>query len=95
MNMAGDAKGTTLSLLFERETTEAAMTLLSCRVKKYGIPQAVRGRKNAFVSNREPTVKEQLAGIEPKSHFEKACEKRGIQVIAAHSLPTPPSQRPG
>jgi hypothetical protein len=40
--------------------------------------------KNAFVSNREPTVEEQLAGIEPQSHFEKACGKLGIEVIAAN-----------
>jgi hypothetical protein len=54
--------------------------------QKYGIPQAVYcDRKNAFVSNRKPAVEEQLAGIDPKSHFEKACEKPGIQVIAAHS----------
>jgi hypothetical protein len=54
--------------------------------QKYGIPQAVYcDRKNAFVSNREPTVEERLAGVDPKSHFEKACEKLGIQVMAAHS----------
>jgi hypothetical protein len=53
--------------------------------QKYGIPQAAHSRKNAFVSNRDPAVEEQLAGIEPKSHFEKASEKLGIQVIVAHS----------
>jgi transposase len=36
MNVAGDAAGKTLSVLFEEETAAAAMTLLSCRIKKYG-----------------------------------------------------------
>jgi hypothetical protein len=35
---------------------------------------------------REPTDAELLAGItEPKSHFGRACEKLGVQVIAADS----------
>jgi hypothetical protein len=86
MNMVDDATGITLSMLFEEETTAAAMTVLSCWIKKYGIPQALYcDHKNAFVSNREPTVEEQLAGIEPKSHFEKAGEKLGLEVIAANS----------
>jgi hypothetical protein len=86
MNMVDDAAGKTLSLLFEEETTAAAMTLLSCWIKKYGIPQALYcDRKNAYVTNREPTVEEQLAGEEPRSHFEKACGKLDIKVIQANS----------
>jgi hypothetical protein len=50
---------------------------------------------NAFVSNREPTVEEQLAGIEPQSHFEKACGKLGVEVIAANSATMPPRTPPG
>ena len=42
-------------------------------------------RKNAFVLDREPTIGEQLAGVEPKSRFELACEKLGIEVIVARS----------
>jgi transposase len=86
MNMVDDAEGRSLAMLFEQETTGAAMTLLSCWIRKYGIPQALYGdRKNAYVSNREPSIQEQLAGIEPQSHFESACEKLGIQVIKAYS----------
>jgi transposase len=86
MNMADDATGKTLSMLFEEETTAAAMTLLSCWIKKYGIPRALYcDRKNAYVTNREPTVEEQLAGEEPRSHFEKACGKLDIKVIQARS----------
>jgi hypothetical protein len=41
MNMVDAATGTTLSMLFEQETTDAAMTLLSRWIKHYGIPQAL------------------------------------------------------
>lgn len=86
MNMVDDATGITDSFLVEQETTEAAMNLLWTWIKRNGIPQAVYcDRKNAFVLNREPTIEEQLAGIEPKSPFELACEKLGIEVIVANT----------
>jgi transposase len=86
MNMVDDATGTTLALLYEEETTVAAMEVLSCWIKKYGIPQAVYcDHKNAFVLNREANTEEQLAGIQPRSPFELACDKLGIQVITANS----------
>lgn len=86
MNMVDDATGTTLAFLSPHETTEAAMRLLWAWIKKYGIPQAVYcDRKNAFVIDREPTIEEQLKGITPKSHFERACDRLGIEVIVASS----------
>jgi hypothetical protein len=60
--------------------------VLSCRIKKYGIPRALcRSRKNACVTNREPAVEEQPAGEEPRSRFGKACGKLNIKVIQANS----------
>jgi transposase len=86
MNMVDDATGKTLSLLNEQETTVSAMELLWLWIKTYGIPQAVYcDRKNAFVLDREPTIEEQLKGLEPRSPFELACDKLGIEVIVAHS----------
>ena len=86
MNMVDDATGRTLAFLTARETTNAAMELLWRWIDAYGIPQAVYcDRKNAFVLTREPTIDEQLKGITPKSPFEKACEKLGIEVIVAYS----------
>jgi len=86
MNMVDDATSTTLSFLSEEETTADAMTLLWRWIKRYGIPQAVYcDKKNAFVLTREPTIEELLAGKEPKSHFQVACEKLGIEVIIADS----------
>ena len=87
VTMIDDATNTRVSRFFEQETIEAAMTVLSCWIETYGIPEALYcDRKNAFVLTREPTDSELLAGItEPKSHFGRACDKLGVSVIAAYS----------
>ena len=86
MNMVDDATGTTLAFLCEQETTDAAFRLLWRWIERYGIPQAVYcDRKNAYVLDRELTVQEQLAGIKPKSHIQRACDQLGIEVIIARS----------
>jgi hypothetical protein len=47
MNRVDDATGTTLGLLFDQETTEAAMRTLWAWIKKYGVPMALyTDRKN-------------------------------------------------
>lgn len=86
MNMVDDATGTTMGFLDKQETTEAAFKLLWDWICRYGIPQALYcDRKNAFVIDREPTVEEQLRGETPRSHFQRACEKLGIELIVARS----------
>ena len=86
MNMVDDATGTTLSLMGEQETTELAMKTLWQWCKRYGIPKALyTDRKNVFVTDREPTLEEQLAGQEALTEFGKACRKLGIQIITANS----------
>ena len=86
MNMVDDATGITMSFLSEEETTKDAMKLLWKWIEKYGIPQAVCcDKKNAYVLTREANEEEILKGITPKSHFELACEKLGIEVIVANS----------
>ncbi len=86
MNMVDDAQGTTLSEMGQEETTEAAMRLLWRWIDKYGIPQALyTDRKTVFITDREPTLEEQLAGQEPKTAFGKACAKLGIKIIPANS----------
>jgi hypothetical protein len=84
MNMLDDATGRNLSMLFEQETTDAAMTVLSCWLKKYGIPQALYcDHGYTFVNKRKSDIQEQQA--QPRSHFEKLCDKLGIHIIAAHN----------
>jgi hypothetical protein len=87
MNMIDDATGKSHGMFFEQETTEAAMKTLWRWIELYGIPEALYcDRKNAFVLTREPTDEELRKGItKPKSHFGRACEKLGIEVIAAES----------
>lgn len=86
MTAIDDATGEILSFFCEQETTIDAMMLIIRWVFRYGIPQAAYcDKKNAFVLNREPSIEEQLAGIVPLSHFERACAKLGIEVIIAHS----------
>lgn len=86
MNMVDDATGRTLSLFAEEETTRAAMELLWKWIERYGSPRALyTDRKNVFVTDREPTLEEQLSGEEPKTAFGKACVKLGIEIITAHS----------
>jgi transposase len=86
MNMVDDATSETRSRLSDGETTEAAMRLLWQWIERYGVPLALyTDRKNVFVTDREPTLEEQLAGQEPKTAFGKACDKLGIEIITAYS----------
>jgi len=85
--MIDDATKTRLSQFFEEETLFGAMTVLKMWIKRYGIPESLYcDKKNAFVLTREASDAEILAGIlKPKSHFGKACDRLGIEVIAANS----------
>jgi hypothetical protein len=85
--MIDDATNTRLSRFYEEETIKGVMEVFSYWIRSYGIPEALYcDKKNAFVLTRDVTDAELLAGIlEPKSHFGKACEKLGVQVIAANS----------
>jgi len=87
ITMIDDATKIRLSLFFEEETMFGAMLVLKTWIEAYGIPESLYcDKKNAFVLTREPTDSELLAGItKPKSHFGKACDRLGIDVIAANS----------
>jgi len=87
MTMIDDATNTRLSRFFEGETIEAGMSVFSLWIMKYGIPYGLYcDKKNAFVLTREVTDAELLSGItEAKSHFGRACDKLGVQVISANS----------
>jgi transposase len=87
ITMIDDATKKRLSLFFEEETMFGAMTVLKKWIERYGIPESLYcDKKNAFVLTREASDAEVLAGIlKPKSHFGKACDRLGIEVIPAHS----------
>lgn len=86
MNIIDDATGHGMGLMAGEETTEAAMRLLWKWVETHGIPCALyTDRKSVFVSGREPTIEEQLAGEQPRTVFGHACAKLGIRIIRANS----------
>lgn len=86
LNMVDDATGTTLSLLATGETTLGVMLLLEMWVKKHGIPRALYvDLRTVYVTDREPTVEEQLLGLPALTQFGRACHKLGIAIIEAHS----------
>jgi transposase len=86
MNLVDDATGTTLSLMSKEETTEAAMRVLWAWVRRYGIPASLYcDRRSVYITEREPTLEEQLAGVDPMTAFGLACKKLGIEIITAHS----------
>jgi len=86
MNLVDDATGITLAIMNQQETTEAAMRVLWAWIERYGIPLALYcDLKNVYLTDREPTLEEQLEGRVPKTAFGLACEKLGIQIISAYS----------
>jgi transposase len=86
MSLVDDATGRAMTLMMQEETTEAAMTLLQRWIERYGIPKALyTDRKSVYVTERPPTLKEQLAGQEPLTAFGLSCSKLGIKIIIARS----------
>lgn len=86
MNMVDDATGRRFGLLFEQETTEAAMRTLWGWIGRYGVPQALYvDYKTVFRTDRAPTLEEQLKGEKPLTAFGQACRKLGIELIYAGS----------
>jgi len=86
MNMVDDSTKTTLALMDKEETTELSMRLLWAWIDKYGIPEALYvDHKTVFVTDRKPTLEEQLRGDMPVTQFGRACRTLGIQIICASS----------
>ena len=86
MSMVDDATGRRHSLLWEEETAEAAMRLLWRWIDLYGVPRALyTDRKNVYITDREPTLEEELSGMPALTAFGAACRKLGIEIIAASS----------
>jgi hypothetical protein len=86
MNMIDDATGKTHAIFAEEESTWAAMDVLRGWIERYGIPCSIYAdRKNVYVTDREPTREEQLAGKPALTQFGKACYKLGIRIIEAYS----------
>lgn len=86
LSMIDDATGLRRSRLSEEETTADAMELLRRWIECYGIPRSLYvDRKSVYITEREPTVEEQLAGERPLTAFGHACRRLGIELIPASS----------
>lgn len=86
MSAVDDATGICHLLFSEQETTWAALDLLAGWTALYGCPQSVYvDRKSVYVTEREQTKEEQLAGKPALTQFGTACHKMDVRVIAAHS----------
>lgn len=84
--MVDDATKIKLAFMDKEETIEGCMKTLRIWMKLYGIPKKLYAdRKNIYVTDREPTIEEQLAGKKPMTVFGIACEKLGINIISANS----------
>ena len=86
MVMIDDATGRRMARLSRAETTADAMRLLWLWIERYGRPQSLYADgKSVYVTEREPTLEEQLAGVEPATVFGQACQRLGIEIIRAWS----------
>jgi transposase len=86
INLVDDATSQRLGVMAQEESTRAVMQALWEWIKKYGIPLALYAdRKNVFLTDRQPTVEESLAGQTPLTAFGLACRKLGIEIIPSHS----------
>lgn len=86
MEMIDDATGTRVAFMCDQETTADAMRILAAWIERYGVPEALYTDKHTiYVTDREPTIQEQLDGDEPLSAFGTACADLGIAIIPADS----------
>lgn len=86
IDMVDDATGRMTGRFFEQETTEGVMRVLWGWIEQYGIPRALyTDRKTVYVTPREPSPEEQLAGQPALTAFGRACHKLGIAIIPAAS----------
>ncbi len=86
IDMVDDATGRMAGRFFEQETTEGAMRVLWGWIEQFGIPRALyTDRKTVYVTPREPSREEQLAGQPALTAFGRACHKLGIAIIPAAS----------
>jgi transposase len=70
----------------DHETTWAYLQLFWRICMKKGLPQAIYAdRHSIFLTQREPTLQEQLAGQSPRTQVGRALDELGITLIPAHS----------
>jgi transposase len=86
MVLIDDATNRTFARFFEAETTRAAYESFAAYVRRYGLPQALYvDRDSIYRCEREGRVEEELRGEGPKTNFERAMGRLGVELILANS----------
>lgn len=90
MHMVDDATKTSLSMLSENETTDAALAILYKWCELYGIPEAIYSDRDGVYKVNEQharlTIEEELEGkTERLTVFGKVCKRLEIKQIYAYS----------
>lgn len=81
-----DATSRLYARFYEYEGIMPAMKSFKRYSKKYGLPQSLYTDKHTtYKSTKEATVEDELANREPQSHFQRAMEELGIEMIHANS----------
>ncbi len=81
-----DASSRVFARFYDYEGTIPAMDSFQRYVRRYGVPLALYADKHTtYQSPANPTVDEQLAGVEPASQFGRALKELGVELLAAHS----------
>lgn len=81
-----DANSRVFARVSDHEGTLPALDSFQRYVRRYGLPRALYADKHTtYQLPAEPTVEEQLAGVEPASQFGRALQELGVELIAAHS----------
>jgi transposase len=81
-----DATGRIYGRFYPYEGTVPAMDSFKRYVKCNGIPQSIYLDKHTtYKSWATPTIEDELAGVKPMSHFERALKELGVTVIHANS----------
>lgn len=82
-----DATGKIVGALFRPTEDQAGyLSLVQTVAESYGLPMAIyHDRHTILRSPKQPTLDDQLAGIEPMSQIQRLLSELGIQSIPAHS----------
>jgi transposase-like protein len=81
-----DANSRVFARFYDHEGTLPALDSFQRYVRRYGLPLVLYADKHTtYQSPAEPTVEEQLAGVEPASQFGRALRELDVELIAAHS----------
>lgn len=86
MAFVDDATGNVYARFYDYEGTWPAMESFYFYARRYGLPQSVYlDRHSTYKFHLKPSLKDELLGREPKSQFQAALARLGVDMIHAYS----------